>query len=106
VLDTLALFDQIRADRERGASVGRMARRFHLGLIAGLTALAGRLARQTGCRQVALSGGVMQNRTLASRLPVALERAGLTPLCHRFLPANDACVSLGQAAYGTLVAGR
>jgi len=104
VLDTLTLFDQVRADRERGEAVGRVARRFHLGLIAGLVTVARHMAKQTGCRRLALSGGVLQNRTLASRLPVALVQAGLTPLCHRLVPANDACVSLGQAAYGALMA--
>jgi hydrogenase maturation protein HypF len=33
-------------------------------------------------------------------LPNALRQHGLTPLTHRVLPPNDACISLGQAAYG------
>ncbi len=100
VLDTLALFAQAAADWERGIAAGRVARRFHLGLVSGLTHLAREMAARTGLSQVALSGGVMQNRTLATLLPSALRQAGLTPLCHRAVPANDACISLGQAAYG------
>jgi hydrogenase maturation protein HypF len=102
VLDTLALFEQIRTDWERGEPAGRVARRFHLGLVDGLGALARDMADRTGIRHVAVSGGVMQNRTLARLLPAALRRQGLTPLCHRALPANDACISLGQAAFGVL----
>lgn len=102
VLDTLTLFDQVRVAVMQGEPVGRVARRFHLGLLAGLTALSRHLAAQTGTRRIALSGGVLQNRTIAGALPVLLAQAGLTPLTHRLVPANDACVSLGQAAYGTL----
>jgi hydrogenase maturation protein HypF len=106
VLDTLALFEQVRLDWEHGVSTGRVARRFHLGLVAGLAALARYMATQTGLRRVALGGGVMQNRTLAGLLPFALGKEKLHPLCHRKLPANDACISFGQAAFGMLVAGR
>jgi|GEM_PF-3640769 len=42
----------------------------------------------------------MQNLTLTTLLPQALRARGLTPLLHRELPPNDACISLGQAAYG------
>jgi hydrogenase maturation protein HypF len=46
----------------------------------------------------------MQNRTLARLLPAALRQAGLIPMCHQRLPANDACIGLGQAAFGVLSA--
>ncbi len=100
VLDTLTLFAQAAADAARSAAVGRIARRFHLGLVAGLTRLATAMVRETGIRAVALGGGVMQNRTLALRLPEALRAAGMQPLVHHRMPANDGCVSLGQAAFG------
>ena len=49
---------------------------------------------------VALSGGVMQNLTIATELPLALQGAGLIPLTHKHVPPNDACISLGQVAWG------
>lgn len=98
-LDTLALFAQVAADVARGVSVGCAARRFHLGLIRGLVTLARSMAAHTGISRVALSGGVLQNRTLATLLPPALRQSGLKPLCHRQLPSNDACISLGQVWY-------
>jgi len=104
VLDTLALFDQAAGDAARGTPVGRVSRRFHLGLTEGLADLAQAMAKGTGLRQVALSGGVLQNRTLAVALPAALQRRGLTPLVHRRLPSNDGCISLGQAAFGSAIA--
>ncbi|WP_428558465.1 MAG: carbamoyltransferase HypF [Solidesulfovibrio sp. DCME] len=99
-LDGLALFAQAAADARRGLPVAKAARRFHLGLVRGLVSLAGAMADRTGLARVALSGGVLQNRTLATLLPRALGQAGLAPLCHRALPANDGCISLGQAYYG------
>jgi hydrogenase maturation protein HypF len=104
-LDTLALFAQVAADAERGEPVDRVSRRFHLGLVRGLAELARELSQATGIRRVALSGGVLQNRTIAALLPAALGASGLIPLCHRRVPANDGCISLGQAAYGVLTAG-
>ncbi len=105
-LDTLTLFAQAAADAARGERAGRIARRFHLGLIDGLATLARAMADATGIRRVALSGGVLQNRTLATQLPGALHRVGLTPLCHREVMPNDGCISLGQAAYASLLTGR
>ncbi|MGE4440550.1 MAG: carbamoyltransferase HypF [Desulfomicrobium sp.] len=102
-LDTLTLFAQVHAQWRDGESAARISRRFHLGLMDGLTRLCLLLAGKSSCRVVALSGGVMQNLTLASALPKALADHGLTVLTHRDLPPNDACISLGQAAYGRLV---
>jgi len=102
-LDTLSLFAQVAADVAHGEPLGRIARRFHLGLIRGLTTLSQAMARATGIRHVALSGGVLQNRTIATLLPAALFASGLTPHCHQNVPANDGSISLGQALYGALV---
>lgn len=99
-LDGLALFAQAAADARRGLAVGRAARRFHLGLVRGLVTLATAMAGRTGLSRLALSGGVLQNGTMARLLPSALGKAGLAPLCHRSLAANDGCISLGQAYYG------
>lgn len=102
-LDTLTLFAQVHTEWQGGESAARISRRFHRGLIEGLTRLSVRLAEKSCCSTVALSGGVMQNLTLATELPRALAEHGLAVLAHRDLPPNDACISLGQAAYGRLV---
>jgi len=104
-LDTLALFAQVAVAAGRREPAGRISRRFHLGLVRGLAALSGALAAATGIRHVALGGGAMQNRTLAALLPAALREMRLAPLCNQSVPANDGCISLGQAAYGALVFG-
>jgi hydrogenase maturation protein HypF len=99
-LNTLELVAAVLADLNRGVAVPIIARRFHLGLIKGLTEMAFAFSTLLDIHHVALSGGVMQNLTIASELPQALAAAGLIPLVHRLLPPNDACISLGQAAWG------
>jgi hydrogenase maturation protein HypF len=100
VLDTRTLFARVLEARSQGETIPVISRRFHLGLMHGLRDWALRAADRTGVRIVGLSGGVMQNRTLTRELPDLLRRAGLDVLVHTLVPPNDACISLGQAAYG------
>lgn len=55
------------------------------------------LARKTGVSGVALSGGVFQNRLLLKLTSEALKKAGLTPILHSQVPADDGGIALGQA---------
>ena len=79
-----------------------IAARFHKGLAAvdrahGRQAAAARSRRDTG-HDVALSGGVFQNRVLLEQLVGRLEALGLRVLTHAQVPANDGGLALGQAA--------
>jgi hydrogenase maturation protein HypF len=100
VMDSLELLAALVADVRAGVGRDAAARRFHAGLARGLADAAETLAREAGTRTVALSGGVLLNRTMAVDLPRELAARGLTPLVHRELPPGDACVSLGQVAWG------
>jgi hydrogenase maturation protein HypF len=104
VLDSHTLFEAVFRDWRQGVVPSVISRRFHLGLARGLAELALTFSRSTGLAAVALSGGVLQNETLALELSQRLEQLGLTPLVHRELPPNDACISLGQALYARLQA--
>jgi len=99
-LDTHTLIRCVITDLDAGVGVPTIARRFHLGLIAGLTEMAYSFSMLLDIHHVALSGGVMQNLTLATELPLSLQGAGLMPIVHKHVPPNDACISLGQAAWG------
>ncbi|WP_320169200.1 carbamoyltransferase HypF [Maridesulfovibrio sp.] len=99
-IDTAALFRQVYEDKVKGVCPGVISRRFHRGLINGLADCACLAAGRTGVKSVGLSGGVMQNLTIAIELPQVLVERGLKPLVHRVLPPNDGCISLGQAVYG------
>jgi hydrogenase maturation protein HypF len=52
---------------------------------------------RTGTRIVCLSGGVFQNRRLASELLAGLARDGFEVVINRRVPVNDGGVSYGQA---------
>ena len=99
LLDIPELFAQIWEDVRSGIPAGIIARRFHLGLAHGLAHMAAQAARARHITMVALSGGALQNRTLATYLPQLLRGQGLTPLLPKDVPCNDGGISLGQAAW-------
>jgi hydrogenase maturation protein HypF len=80
--------------------VGRIAARFHNGVIKILREAAVIAAERTGVNRIALSGGVFQNAYLSERLEGDLVKMGLEVYVHIEVPANDACISLGQAWIG------
>lgn len=102
-LDTVTFFLHLLKRRQAGVPVPALARQFHQSLAEGLAELALAASRRCGVRTVALSGGVLHNRTLASLLPAALVRRGLMPLTHRALPPGDGGLSFGQAAWAACV---
>lgn len=84
-------------DIERGLSARAISRRFHAALARTFSLACVLLRRQTGLNQVALSGGVFQNRLLTESIVDELEAAGFNVLLHKQVPANDGGLSLGQA---------
>ena len=71
--------------------------RFHNGLSACVVNVSQQIRSQTGLRQVALSGGVWQNKTLIRHTITALGESGFDVFWPRKLPTNDGGVSFGQA---------
>jgi len=84
-------------DIERGLSARAISRRFHAALAHTFSLACELPRRQTGLNQVALSGGVFQNRLLTEGIVDELEAAGFDVLLHKQVPANDGGLSLGQA---------
>ena len=96
------LWRGLLADLASGVDTGRIAARFHLALIHGLTEAVAAIGASCGVRRVVLSGGVLQNQILHEGLTDELKRKGLDVLSHRQVPANDGGLALGQAAIGAL----
>jgi hydrogenase maturation protein HypF len=71
--------------------------RFHRTVAEMITGVCRDIAGETGINEVALSGGVFQNRLLLMLTTSALKKAGLAVLVHRLVPCNDGGISLGQA---------
>ena len=92
------LIEAVTDDIRRGVPAGVIAARFHNGVIVLVISLCKLIARETGLRAAALSGGVFQNHLLTGRTAAGLEDTGLTVYTHRQVPCNDGGLSLGQAA--------
>ncbi|MDP8215185.1 MAG: hypothetical protein RAO92_10200 [Candidatus Euphemobacter frigidus] len=74
-----------------------VAARFHNTVIVIGAEVAGRLAGETGRREVILSGGVFRNRIVRDGLAAALEAGGLKPILPERIPVDDGNIALGQA---------
>jgi hydrogenase maturation protein HypF len=57
------------------------------------------IARRVGIEKVGLSGGVMQNDALVSKIKEGLTKDGFWVYTHQKVPANDGGLCLGQVAY-------
>jgi hydrogenase maturation protein HypF len=101
IVDPFPMIREVVEDVRRGKPPGIIAARFHNGLIALLAAAAEKVSTDTGLTRIVLSGGVFQNVYLLERLERELERKGFEVLTHLEVPANDACISLGQAYIGS-----
>jgi hydrogenase maturation protein HypF len=96
--DWRPLVDAIREDVRKGVETGLISAKFHNALARWIV----RVARRAGVRQVALSGGVFQNRYLTERAAEELEQAGFRVATHQRVPANDGGLALGQAVIAGL----
>jgi hydrogenase maturation protein HypF len=90
----LALLDGVAAGRPPGV----LAAAFHETVAEVTRELVAAAAAETGLRTVCLSGGVFQNRRLASTLLRRLARDGFEVFINRRVPVNDGGISYGQAA--------
>lgn len=98
ILDLHSMIRQIVTDVREDKDRSIISAKFHNTIAAGLLEMA-RAARQAkGLNTVALSGGVFCNRFLTERLIRLLNKDGFTVLYNSDFPANDGCISVGQAA--------
>jgi hydrogenase maturation protein HypF len=74
-----------------------MAARFHNTIARMIMELCQSISLKSDIKQVALSGGVFQNRLLLRKARPLLESAGFKVYTHRQVPCNDGGISLGQA---------
>jgi len=74
-----------------------MSLKFHNTVAEIITGMCKLIAGDTGITQVALSGGVFQNRLLLKLATAALQREDFSVLTHHLVPCKDGGISLGQA---------
>jgi hydrogenase maturation protein HypF len=97
VIDPTSMWQELLVDLKVGRSPPEIAARFHLGFGQTLVQVVLALSQQHRFEQIALTGGVFQNRLLLEQVGQQLRQLGFQVLCHRRVPPNDGGLSLGQA---------
>jgi len=91
------LLSTIIEDLSQGVSPGRISVKFHNTIAQMTNHMCQLIANETGINQIALSGGVFQNRLLLRKTVNLLGNSGFQVLTHKQVPCNDGGISLGQA---------
>jgi len=97
------LLSAVIEDLQQGVSRGRISVKFHNTVAGMINEMCRLIADETGITQVALSGGVFQNRLLLREAVGLLESSDFQVFAHRQVPCNDGGVSLGQAVIANFV---
>jgi hydrogenase maturation protein HypF len=91
------LLSAVIEDLHQGISTDKISVKFHNTVARMINEICHLIADETGISQVALSGGVFQNRLLLRKTVSLLEGNGFQVFTHRQVPCNDGGISLGQA---------
>jgi hydrogenase maturation protein HypF len=91
---------QVVALRNDGCSVAQISRMFHDALVEMCIQVIETASKETGIKQVILSGGCFQNIGLLSNLDQRLAECGYEVRFNQIVPVNDGGISLGQAYWG------
>jgi len=91
------MFSMIVQDVKNRVSVPIISLKFHNTIAQIITRMCKLIARESRITEVALSGGVFQNRLLLKLATAALQREDFKVLTHHLVPCNDGGISLGQA---------
>ncbi len=97
VVQVKDLLSAVIEDSREGILKERISLKFHNTVAQMINEMCHLIAGETSIRQVALSGGVFQNRLLLRESIRLLESSGFQVFTHRQVPCNDGGISLGQA---------
>jgi len=89
----IAFIDDLR--KKIPASI--ISSRFHNSIVEFSMQICNKIRMEYGCKTIALSGGVWQNRLLLIKSITRLESLGFNVLVHSRVPTNDGGIALGQA---------
>ncbi len=92
-----SLWRDLLADLKRGEQPALMAARFHHGLIRAITEVVIDLGQLNNVKNVALSGGVFQNRLILEGVCAGCRENGLSVIYPECVSLNDGGIALGQA---------
>jgi hydrogenase maturation protein HypF len=97
VIDSRPVLAAVLDDVAAGTAAPTISARFHRAIAQAIVDACVRASAATGVQIVALAGGVFMNRLVLGGTVRGLADAGLRPITHLRLPANDGGVSFGQA---------
>ena len=99
-VDSRSVIAALLADIHSGTPIPVLSARFHNGVADMVRQTCLKIRRETGLKEIVLSGGVWQNMALLERVMRELHADGFEVYIHRQIPANDGGLSLGQAMVG------
>jgi hydrogenase maturation protein HypF len=91
------LLKELILDIQNKVPKSDISAKFHNGVRLMVMKVSNSISLETGCRTIAFSGGVWQNKFLFGHVVADLEKAGYTVLVHNQVPTNDGGLALGQA---------
>ena len=92
-------FEEIINDVINGENKNIISSKFHNGFAKVICDICIELSSKYCINTIALSGGVMQNILLSSKIYNELSSKGMKVMIHKKVPANDAGIALGQVYY-------
>ena len=95
-IDTQPLFLGIVRDLKKGKEKRTIATKFHNSVAKIIVNNVKRLSKNTGIDDIALSGGVFQNRFLKTKVIKGLSTSNVNVFTNTKTPVNDLNISLGQ----------
>ena len=98
VIDWTPVIKGIVKDLQVKKDARKISLKFHNAVCNMILEVCEMLRRKFHIEKVALSGGVFQNKYLASHIRPILEKQGFKTYLHKNLPAHDGNIALGQAA--------
>ena len=98
ILDFMPTFAALAEEVRQGTDVRFLAACFHITVAESIVDMVSRIHQDTGISNVALSGGVWQNKILLSTVAQMLEQKGFLVYSNQRIPINDGGLALGQAA--------
>ena len=100
LLSPTSIFTQVFEDAVSGLAPAVISGKFHQTLVAMFAGACSSLCELYGLKRVVCSGGVFQNVFLLENLEDQLQAKGVEVYTPQLIPANDGCISLGQAVVG------
>lgn len=96
IIDAKPIFLNIIKDLKRGIKRSVIATKFHNSMSDVIFDTAKRISKNTRIKDVALSGGVFQNKFLKTKVIKKLSLSGFNCFINKKTPVNDFNISLGQ----------